>query len=77
MDLLWGRQNLIPYKLIIIKLVNEDFVPGLPYVAGRSGLGLYLISLNVIISSVRIPKKHKHILASDGGKVFGKGYKKE
>ena len=24
-----------------------------------------------------IPKKHKHILASDGGKEFGKGYKKE
>jgi hypothetical protein len=65
LGLLWGRQNLIPSKLIIIKLAKEDFDPGLPHMIGFSGLRLYLIPLNAMISRFRIPIKHKHILASD------------
>ena len=79
--LAWGQAETdtseIDYYQMGIELANEDFDPGLSYMTGCSGFGLYFIPLNAIIRNVRIPKKHKHILASDGGKEFGKGYKKE
>ena len=79
--LAWGQAepdtSEIDYYQMGIELANEDFDPGLSYMTGCSGFGLYFIPLNAIIRDVRIPKKHKHILASDGGKEFGKGYKKE
>ena len=79
--LAWGQENPdtseIDYYQMGIELANEDFDPGLSYMTGCSGFGLYFIPLNAIIRNVGIPKKHKHILASDGGKEFGKGYKKE
>ena len=79
--LAWGQAesdtSQINYYQLGIELANEDFDPGLSYMTGCSGFGLYFIPLNAIIRNVGIPKKHKHILASDGGKEFGKGYKKE
>ena len=79
--LAWGQAepdtSEIDYYQMGIELANEDFDPGLSYMTGCSGFGLYFIPLNAIIRNVGIPKKHKHILASDGGKEFGKGYKKE
>ena len=79
--LAWGQAepdtSEIDYYQMGIELANEDFDPGLSYMTGCSGFGLFFIPLNEIIRNVGIPKKHKHILASDGGKEFGKGYKKE
>ena len=79
--LAWGQAETdtseIDYYQMGIELANEDFDPALSYMTGCSGFGVYFIPLNAIIRNVRIPKKHKHILASDGGKEFGKGYKKE
>ena len=79
--LAWGKAepdtSEIDYYQMGIELANEDFDPALSYMTGCSGFGLYFIPLNAAIRDVRIRKKHKHILASDGGKEFGKGYKKE
>tara|TARA_B100001093_G_scaffold266066_1_gene254472 strand:+ start:184 stop:612 length:429 start_codon:yes stop_codon:yes gene_type:complete len=79
--LAWGQAesdtSQIDYFQLGIELANEDFDPGLSYMTGCSGYGMIFIPLNAVIRNVGIPKKHKHILASDGGKEFGKGYKKE
>ena len=79
--LAWGQAesdtSQIDYYQMGIELANEDFRPAFSFLTGCSGSGLIFIALNAIITNVVIPKKHKHILASDGGKEFGKGYKKE
>ena len=79
--LAWGEVETdtseIDYYQMGIELANEDFSPPLSFLIGCSGLGLVLIPINEMITNVVIPKKHKHILASDGGKEFGKGYRKE
>ena len=79
--LAWGQAepdtSQIDYYQMGIELANEDFRPAFSFLTGCSGSGLIFIPLNAIITNVVIPKKHKHILASDGGKEFGKGYKKE
>ena len=79
--LAWGQAepdtSEIDYYQMGIELANEDFSPPFSFLIGCSGLGLVFIPLNAIITNVVIPKKHKHILASDGGKEFGKGYRKE
>ena len=79
--LAWGKAepdtSEIDYYQMGIELANEDFDPALSYMTGCSGFGLYFIPLNEIIRNVRIPEKHTHILDSNGGKEFGKGYKKE
>ena len=72
-----SQQLEIDYYQMGIELANEDFRPPFSFLIGCSGLGLVFIPLNAIITNVVIPKKHKHILASDGGKEFGKGYRKE
>ena len=79
--LAWGQAepdtSQIDYYQLGIESANEDFDPGLSYMTGCSGFGLFFMPLNAIIRNVGIPKKHKHILASNGGEQFGKGYKKE
>ena len=79
--LAWGKAepdtSEIDYYQMGIELANEDFDPALSYMTGCSGFGLYFIPLNAMISNVRIPEKHTHILDSNGGKEFGRGYKKE
>ena len=79
--LAWGQAepdtSQIDYYQMGIELANEDFRPAFSFLTGLVGWGLVFIPLNAIITNVVIPKKHKHILASDGGKEFGKGYRKE
>ena len=79
--LAWGQSESdstqVNYYQLGIEAANEDFDPALSYMTGCSGFGLYFIPLNAIIRNVRIPEKHTHILDSNGGKEFGRGYKKE